>query len=434
MAVLIKQVRGRSGFFKPGDEIVSLSSHPVRDQLDLMFRVEARARSRVTIRRNGSTLSRTLTRTVFENARLVLEEMRFTRCASRCVFCFMDQMPRGLRRSLYEKDDDYRLSFLYGNFITLNDVRDSDLRRIVEQRLSPLYVSVHARNARVRERIFGRPMRRDIVRDMERLARAGITMHAQIVLVPEVNDGAVLRGTVRWLFSLYPACRSVAVVPVGLTAHRGGLPPLRPGTPDEFRDLVDWAAAARERYRSLTGGESFIHLADEIYLGARRPLPPAEDYDDFPQLANGVGMCRQFLEALELDAARLARNARTKAAPTVATGTLAAEFLRRYAAPMLRRRLGGWPIRIMPVRNRLFGASVTVAGLLAGNDIVRAARRLGTIDGCLVIPGDAVNHDGLLIDDMRPSDIERLLGVPVVVAESTFLEPQVLRRCRERRT
>jgi putative radical SAM enzyme (TIGR03279 family) len=432
MTVRIERVDGTSGFFKPGDEIISIDARPVRDQLDVLFLTAGEKHVRFTIRRGPRSLSREVTAEGLSRARLALEGMRFLRCGSACIFCFMDQMPPGLRRSLYEKDDDYRLSFLFGNFVTLNDVRERDLERIIRLHLSPLYVSVHAARRRVRERIFGRPLRRDIMEDLSRLAKAGIVLHAQIVLVPGVNDRSVLRDTVRRLFSLHPACRTVAIVPVGLTAHRDELPPLRRLTPTEARTLIDWAEIERRRLARITGGEPFVHLADEFYLMANRTLPTAESYGDYPQLSNGVGLCRHFLEALEADLERLRRRPARRVSLTLATGTLGARFMRRYALPAVAQRAAGVSIRVLPVRNRLFGPQVGVSGLLSGGDIIRAARRAGPLRGCLVIPPNAVNHEGLFLDGLRTRDVERALAVPVIAARSTFLENAVTRRCARR--
>jgi len=434
MTVLIARVEGRSGFFKPGDEIVAIDSRPAEDQLDVLFRTAGDGSAAFTIRRGRRTLSRVLTFGEFARSRLVFDRMRFIRCKSNCIFCFMDQMPEGMRASLYEKDDDYRLSFLFGNFITLNDIRDRDIARIIRLGLSPLFVSVHATRRRIRERIFGRAMRRDILKDLSRLARAGIVMHTQIVLVPGVNDGAELRDTVGKLFALYPACRSVAIVPVGLTKHRRGLPGLRGVTVSEARTLIKWAARERRRLAEITGGDAFLHLADELYLGTNLTLPPAATYGDFPQLANGVGMCRHFLSALEGDIDRLEKRLRKRVNLTIVTGTLGGRFLRRYVMPLLAERLPCVSPRVLIVRNRLFGPAVSVSGLLSGRDILRAAKRNRATAGCLVIPANAVNHAGLLLDDLRPIDVERELGIPVVAARSTFLEDGVMMRCRERCT
>jgi putative radical SAM enzyme (TIGR03279 family) len=432
MTVCIDRVDGKRGFFRPGDEIVAIDSRRIEDQLDALFLTAGEEKVRFTLRRRGRLISHTLTGAAFTREGVVFEAMRFIPCRSKCIFCFMDQMPAGMRPSLYEKDDDYRLSFLFGNFITLNDVREKDLARIIELRLSPLYVSVQAVQERIRERLFGRPTRRNILEDLRRLARAGIVLHAQVVLVPGVNDGAALRETVRELAALYPACASIAVVPVGVTRHRTGLPLLRRVTVAESRALLEWAGRERDRLKRRTGGDCLLHLADEFYLATNRVLPSAGEYGDFPQLSNGVGSCRFFLMQLERDIERAKRRAGNPRCVTVATGVLGARFLRRYALPLIAGRMPSLSLRILVVRNRLLGPGVTVSGLLSGADIVRSARR-ARVEGCLVIPPNAVNHAGRFIDDINARAIERELGIPVVVAHSTFLENRVARMCRKGR-
>jgi NifB/MoaA-like Fe-S oxidoreductase len=238
---------------------------------------------------------------------------------------------------------------------------------------------------------------------------------------------------VRELAALYPACASIAVVPVGVTRHRTGLPRLRRVTVAESRALLDWAGRERDRLRRRTGGDCLLHLADEFYLATNRVLPSAGEYGDFPQLSNGVGSCRAFLMQLERDIERAKRRAGNPRCVTVATGVLGARFLRRYALPLIAERMPSLSLRLLVVRNRLLGPAVTVSGLLSGADIVRSARR-NPAAGCLVIPPNAVNHGGRFIDDMNARDIERELGIPVVVAHSTFLETRVARMCRKGRT
>lgn len=434
MAVRVESVRGKSGFFRAGDEIISIGSSRVGDQLDLHFLTTTEGKVLFKVRRSdGKLASRRLAIRRFEEAGLVLESMKFKACRSHCIFCFVDQMPPGLRESLYFKDDDYRLSFLYGNYTTLNDVSEKDLRRIIAMRLSPLYISIHAIDRGTRERLFGRPMRRGIKSLVERFSRAGITMHVQVVLVPGVNDGNILWDTVRELFRFYPACRSVALVPVGLTGHRDGLARVRGVSALDARRTIDWAVERRAVFRKETGGEHFLHLADEFYLLSGRVLPPENAYDDFAQLANGVGMCRLFLKALEKDSIALKRRGLAKSEMTVVTGSLGARFLARYALPLLSDTLPGIRIDVLKVTNRLFGPAVGVSGLLAGADIASAVRRSGRIAGCLVIPPNALNHEGLLIDDMRPRDLAKELGVGVLVPRTTFLEAGIVRRCRKDR-
>ncbi len=431
MPVRITDVAGKSRFFRNGDEIVSIDGMPVEDQLDILFLTGEEQRSaHFAVRRaDGTAASRLLTIRSFVQARLVFEAMQFKRCRSRCIFCFVDQMPPGLRPTLYEKDDDYRLSFLYGNYITLNDVGDREIERMLSLHLSPLYVSVHAVRRRVRERLFGRHMRGDLLETISRLAGGGVTIHAQVVLLPGVNDGPILDETVDALFDFYPAVRSVAVVPVGLTRHRDTLPRIERVGERTARALIRWAEKRRDSFVSLTGGDHFLCLSDEWYLLARRKLPPLESYGELWQLANGVGMCRTFLESIRQDVRRLRDRKSRPVDMTIVTGTLGGRFLRRYVLPLLASHLPAFAVKLLVVRNRLFGSSVGVSGLLAGRDIINAFRRRGTETGCLVLPPNAVNYRGLLIDDFSPDGIGRKLGFPVLVPECTFLEDRIVQTC-----
>ena len=433
MPLRITHIGGSSGFFREGDEIVEIDSHPVEDQLDLLFNLPEEGSALFTLRRiGGKIVSRTLRIETYERAGLVFEEMRFQSCRSRCTFCFVEQMPPGLRPALYDKDDDYRLSFLFGNFITLNDVTESDIRRIIDMHLSPLYISVHALDAGVRGRLFGRPMKHDILDLIAELSSNGITMHAQIVLVPGVNDGDILDETVGGLFRFYPGCRSVAIVPVGLTAHREGLAQLESVTVEDAAYLLSWAERYRERIRKETGGESFLHLADEFYLLGGGELPETREYDDFPQIANGVGMCRLFMDEMDGELERISEKPHGDLSIAIVTGRLGATFLERYVLPAVGRKLPWMRIELFKVENRLFGESVGVSGLIGGADIIEAVG--GTRASCMILPPNALNHEGLLIDNMRPEELESALGIPVLVPESTFLEESVLSACEGRRT
>lgn len=430
MPVRIASVCGKSRFFRPGDEILSIDSRPVEDQLDLLYLTQQEGTARFTIRRkNGNVIKRPLSIESFENARLVFEEMKFLTCRSKCIFCFVDQMPFGLRKSLYIKDDDYRLSFLFGNYITLNAIGEREVKKIIELKLSPLYVSVHAVDRKLRELLFGRRMRGSILRVMKRLARGGITMHAQVVLIPGINDGPALEETVSKLFGLYPACRSVAIVPVGLTRHRADLNPMRGVNEDEARAIINWAEVERREFANRTGGVHFLHLSDEFYLLARRVLPREHAYDGFPQLANGVGMCRLFVKRARRDIERLRRSGLSKSNMTIVTGAIGGLFLKRYVFPMITQQCPQLNIKPIIVRNNLFGRSVGVTGLLSGADIIQAVTRGGGVSGCLVLPPNALNHEGLLIDDCTPKDLEKELGARVFVPRDTFLENRIVRNC-----
>lgn len=411
---------------------MSIDGIPVEDQLDIIFLTgEEQGSARFAVRRaDGTAASRLLSIPSFVQARLAFEEMRFKHCRSRCIFCFVDQMPAGLRPALYEKDDDYRLSFLYGNYITLNDIGDREIERILSLHLSPLYVSVHAVDRHVRERLFGRRMRGDILETISRLARGGITIHVQVVLLPGINDGPLLDETVDALFDFFPAVRSLAVVPVGLTRHRDTLPRIERVGEQAACALIRWAEKRQNSSARPTGGDRFLYLSDEWYLLARRKLPPLESYGELWQLANGVGMCRAFLESIRRDVRRSRDREPRPVDITIVTGTLGGRFLRRYVLPLIESQLSTCAVKLLVVKNRLFGSEVGVSGLLAGRDIIAAFRRRGTDTDCLVLPPNAVNYEGLLIDDFTPDGIGRELGLPVLVPENTFLEDRIIQTCR----
>ncbi len=332
------------------------------------------------------------------------------------MFCFIHQLPRGMRKSLYVKDDDFRLSFLHGNYITLTDLDDAELARIEEQRLSPLYVSVHATDPDLRHRLLGQPrVRREILPVMERLAKAGIMMHAQIVLVPDWNDGVQLERSVRELSRLHPQVATTAVVPVGLTRHRERLPELRTLTVVEARHLARTVESwQREFLRSL--GTRFVWASDEVYLQAGRPLPAAAAYEGFPVIEDGIGLVRRFSDGFGRAVRRLPARAAAPRTVTVVTGTMFAPRMRRLLKAFT---VAGLRVQLAPVANDWFGRGIGVAGLLTGQDIAAqlAGRRLGDE---VLVPAVAIRDGaGVFLDDLSPADLTASLGVPVRPVESS---------------
>ena len=410
---------GRAGL-RPGDRILAINGHPLRDTIDFHFH-GGEERLRLTVERDGRERSATLRR---RGARLGLElepprPSEISTCANKCVFCFIHQLPRGMRKSLYVKDDDFRLSFLHGNYITLTDLEEDDLSRIETQRLSPLYVSVHATNPELRHRLLGSPrVTRELLPVMERLAKAGIAMHAQIVLVPDWNDGVHLERTVRDLARLHPGVTTTAVVPVGLTRHRERLPALRAVTAEEAGTLVaDIERWQRELLPLL--GTRFVFAADELYLEAGRPLPPAAAYEGFAVAEDGIGLVRRFEDGFGRSLRRIPARAGGPRAVTVVTGEL---YAPRMAALLARLRIEGLSARLAPVANDWFGHGIGVAGLLTGRDIQSqlADRELGDE---VLIPAVALRDGaGAFLDDMTPADLATSLGVPVTAVEPTAPE------------
>jgi putative radical SAM enzyme (TIGR03279 family) len=398
---------------RPGDRLVRVNGSVLRDLID--FHVAAgEERLLIEFERDAEANTVVLTRRAGRDLGLECEPPRpaeISTCANKCVFCFIHQLPKGLRKSLYVKDDDYRLSFLHGNYITLTDLPDAEIQRIIDQRLSPLYVSVHATDPTLRHFLLGSPksLRGDLLERMRRLADHGIRMHAQIVLCPGLNDGDALERSVGDLAALHPAVISVAVVPVGLTRHREGLFPLRSVTPAEARVLLDathaWQGELRERL-----GTRFVFAADELYLSGGVPIPAASAYEGFPVVEDGVGLVRRFEDEFARRARRLPAACGVPRAVTVVTGELFAPVLRRLLEGV---RVRGLRVGVVPVPNDFFGRAITVAGLLTGEDIVKAL--LGwPLGDVVLVPRVALQETGgVLLDDVAPSDLARHLGVRV---------------------
>jgi putative radical SAM enzyme (TIGR03279 family) len=348
-----------------------------------------------------------------ESARFEPTALRWSirTCGNECVFCFVDQNPTGLRPTLYVKDEDYRLSFLHGNFVTLTNMKEWEIRRVVEQRLSPIYLSIHSSNPETRRRLLRSRKERDIFPTLDYFREHNITMHTQVVVCPGYNDGVDLDGTIRDLAAYHPAVQSLGIVPLGMTDHRDGLIALDPVTPELARDLLERVEAHQRDFRARWGIR-FLYLADEWYRMLGRLVPPEPHYDGFPQLENGIGMTRVFLN-------RLARQRRVfpwrdgrKRRVTVVTGSL----FRPIIEPALTAKLArtGEPVEVAMagVENEFLGPGVTVAGLLAGGDIIRALRGRDLGDA-VFIPPATLNDDDLFLDDLTLEGLRAEVGVPV---------------------
>jgi putative radical SAM enzyme (TIGR03279 family) len=331
------------------------------------------------------------------------------RCTNHCIFCFVDQMPPGMRKTLYVKDDDYRLSFWSGNFITLTNLTEKEMQRIVSMRLSPLYISVHTTNPELRRRMLGNKKAGLIMKQLQELAAAGIEMHTQVVACPGINDGRELARTVEDLSGLWPEVRSLAVVPVGLTRFRQNCYPLRGYTRAGARELLRWLQARQEEFLT-TLGNPFVFASDEFYLLSGEEIPPVERYAGFPQLENGVGLTRLFLEKWEKARARLFRK-RVEKKITLVTGVLGEQLLNPVVAAL--NQVEGLQASLKVIRNRFFGESTTVAGLITGTDLLSQVRPPETGD-LLVLPAVSLKKDEpVFLDGISLPELGRRLKVPV---------------------
>jgi putative radical SAM enzyme (TIGR03279 family) len=377
-----------------GTELLSVDGRTLEDFLDWEFLTAEEAMLLHVRQPDGEEIEFEIERPLGEPLGVSLEPARIRRCANRCDFCFVDGLPDGLRDVLYIRDDDYRLSFRYGNFATLTNLKPRDVERIIEYRLSPLYVSVHATDPIVRRYILRNPTAPEILPQLRRFADHGIRFHTQIVMSPGVNDGTVLEQTLRELYEFGPEILGCSVVPVGLTEFsKHHL--VREPTAEECRaaiGLVDARAAIALRER----GVHWALGADELYLRAGVELPPAEIYDDFDQVENGVGSVRWLQRQIARGASELPAWSGRRIG--VVTGTAMAPLMPLVLEPLARAT--GADYELLPVVNTLFGASVTTAGLLPGTAVQQALAARRDLDLAL-LPGEIVNDDGIFMDGMR---------------------------------
>ncbi len=406
---------------KAGDHLVRINGHPVRDMVDFLY-LTSDEEMAIEIESPGTkprTAHIVMGLSTDLGLELVPEEVR--RCPNHCMFCFVDQLPKGLRPSLYVKDEDYRLSFLHGSYVTLTNLTPEDYERIGAQRLSPLYVSVHATEPGLRARILGNRRSGDVMGPLRKLADLRITVHAQVVLCPGVNDGDSLKRTLEDLLSLHPWVESVALVPVGLTRHRDGLPILSRYTRESSRDLIRTVEGWQRQHVDHLGTRA-VFLADEFYLLAEIRFPPLRDYEGCAQIENGVGMTPAFMQDLKAALSSVRPERLRCVDATLITGTLMGEMLDDTLADSIRE--AGGRCRVIPVPNRFLGESVTVSGLLCGSDIGRAVE--GLEPGTRVwLPPNCVNEDGWFLDGGRPEDLAGQSGLDVRVAADSvevFLE------------
>jgi len=342
-------------------------------------------------------------------------------CRNNCTFCFIAQMPKGLRASLYDRDDDYRLSLTQGSFITLSNLSEQEFERILQFHLSPLYISVHAWSPEVRARLMRNPHAGKLPEQLKRFAEAGIVVHAQVVLVPEQNDGDVLRETIERLAELYPSIQSIGVVPVGLTRYREKLTPLRGFSSAEANGILDQAERWQQHFFEQTG-RHLVYFADEFYVLAGRKFPDASIYDDFPQLENGVGMARKFINEIEAGWKQLPEAIAERHVHLV-TATSAQALFEAWR-DRLMEHVKGLTLTVHAIRNDFFGSSVTAAGLVTARDI---AQQLGDLSGGeFLIPRVMLKADeDIFLDDLSVPWLEETVKGKARIVDNnglSFLE------------
>jgi putative radical SAM enzyme (TIGR03279 family) len=404
-----ESIAQRSGF-EQGDMIISMNGHPVQDVVDYMY-FSKDDHIEFKIRRGSRVYKLRVAKKDKNDIGIEIRPFRIRTCRNKCVFCFVNQLPKGMRKTLYLRDDDYRMSFLYGNYITLTNLKSSDKKRIFAQRLQPLYISVHSTNNDIRRKMLGNPKAPDILNEIRELASHRIKIHSQIVLCPGINDGEELLQTIKDLQKFYPYIASIAVVPVGLTKYKGGS--LRPVEKSNAEEVIDSIHRLRRRFRKRHG-DPLVYLADEFYIKAGAPFPSTKEYGDFPQIENGVGMVKHFQNLMKK--VRIPKKIEPLRA-AVFTGAAFMPYLEEFLKKL--NDLEGLTLDLFKVENRLFGQMVTVAGLLSGKDILKTIVGKSKAD-CLLVP-DVVLRDGedIFLDNVTVKDMEESLGMRVKVVGST---------------
>ena len=404
----------------PQEELLEINGCAITDVIDYRFHSSESILTLKLKDKRGRIKRIRLRKAPDQDLGLKFREIKYRSCKNNCIFCFVHQLPKGMRKSLYFKDEDYRLSFLNGNFITLTNVSEEDIDRIISQRLSPLYVSVHTTDEILRKEIFGNHKIPQVMPIIRKLAKGGIEIHAQIVLCPGVNDGEYLAKSVTELAAFYPQVKSLALVPVGLTRYRERLPRIRPIGKEYSLDVIKlverWQKTFRKQFKA-----GFVYASDEFFIKGELDIPKKKYYDDFDQIENGVGMMRKFLDQFHARQKLLPQRLGRKLNITLLTGASALRLIRDVVKDKLNR-IPGLNIRVVGAKNDFFGSTVTVTGLLTGVDMINALRRHKKMGDLILLPPNCINQDGLFLDDITPPEMENELGRKVIIGSYDLVD------------
>mgnify|MGYP003880282527 CR=1 FL=1 len=402
----------------PGDELISINGTEIIDIFDYEYLVKDEYLNLLVRKPDGEEWEYEIEKDYDADLGIVFEDGlmdSYRSCRNKCIFCFIDQMPPGMRDTLYFKDDDARLSFLQGNYITLTNLSDEEVDRIIFYKLSPINISVHTTNENLRCRMLNNRFAGKALSIMKRLKDAGITMNGQIVLCKGWNDKEELEKTIHDLSAYIPQMQSVSVVPVGITKYRENLTPLEKFTKEDALEVIEtvhrWQNIFLKHYNTR-----FVYAADEWYISAGLPIPKEEDYEGYPQLENGVGMLRSFMDEFYSYLETLKGDGRKKEI-SVATGVLASPYITRMA-DALKEKFPNIKTHVYTIENDFFGKDITVAGLLTGGDIIRQlkGKNLGKT---LLLPDVILRHgENILLDDLTTDDIERALQTNICIVQS----------------
>lgn len=403
---------------EPGDVLVSVNGQPVQDVFDYQYLTNEEYLEILVRKPDGEEWELEIEKEFEEDLGIEFENGLmddYRSCRNKCMFCFIDQLPKGMRETLYFKDDDSRLSFLQGNYVTLTNMSDEDIERVIRYHLEPVNISFHTMNPGLRCKMLNNRFAGEALEKAKRFYEAGITMNGQIVLCKGVNDGAELEYSIRELSGFLPYLQSVSVVPVGLTRHREGLYPLEPFTKEDAKEVLNLIHGWQERLLKEQGTH-FIHAGDEWYLLAGEEIPAEDTYDGYLQLENGVGMVRLLENEVEEELELLHGDERERTV-TIATGKLAAPLLTRLTE-QIAQKFPQVKTNVIPIENRFFGERITVAGLLTGQDLKNQLLEQELGEELLLTEHMLRDGECVFLDDMTVDELSGALQVPVTIVKS----------------
>ena len=402
---------------QPGDRLLKINGKRVLDEIDYQFRMTEEVLT-LDFEISGRMEKIEIEKEYDDDLGVEFEEMKIRSCANDCIFCFVDQNPPEMRKGMYFRDGDYRMSYLHGHYITMTNMGQNELSRVVEQRLSPLYISVHVTDIQQRQKLFLYKKDDGLLTKLEYLTNNGIELHTQIVLMPDLNDGEFLNKTLEDLYHYYPTVKSCTIVPVGLTGHRKGLMEIKSTDKEYAENFLDEITQMRNQF---PGRKSpFVLYSDEWFILAEQPFPPLSDYGGLDLAENGVGQVRQFLTLFEEESANFPSALAFETNITLATGKLVYETFQKEVLPILNQ-IDNLTVTLLPIINKFYGESVTVTGLLTGTDIITqlASKNLGD---AVWMSHRILNDEGTLtLDNLTLDDISNAIDCPLQLSNDSFL-------------
>lgn len=407
---------------EPGDILLSVNGKNVEDVFDYRFLINDEYIELEIKTRQGEVCTVEIEKDYYEDLGIIFEDGLMDEaksCRNKCIFCFIDQLPKGMRDTLYFKDDDSRLSFLQGNYVTLTNMKDEDLERIIYYHLSPINISVHTTDLELRKKMLCNRFADNVLKRMQLLADAGIEMNLQIVLCKGINDGKVLEKSIEDLAKFYPHARSLSVVPVGITRYRDGLYPLEPFEKEDSLQVVELVEKCQKKLKKEIG-TSFVFISDEFYINAGLEMPSSQAYEDFPQIENGVGMTALMQEEFDEYLGRLKADKNLKKEVSVVTGTAAYPFIKGLCQS-LEEKFENVKINVYAIKNDFFGGRISVSGLLTGTDIINQLKDK-PLGEYLCLPKNLLRSGEkkrILLDDITVEDIEKALNVKIKIADGS---------------